>query len=252
MAGLLAAAAFALPSWAAEVAKPEEAKPDGAKPDGAKPDGAKPVEPRLELPEAPGGPRVALTFDACPGGFDLRLAAALVERGVPATVFVTRTWMGQNPKGLAFLLARPDLFAIENHGARHLPPVLGATPIFGIAPAGDLPAIRREVEEGAQAVQHACGRRPRWYRAATGFYSPAAIPPIVGMGFGIGGYSLNGDLGASLPARAVAERIGAARDRDVVVAHINQPSRSSGAGVSEGIAALHRRGMRFVHLPEPA
>ena len=88
---------------------------------------------------------IFLTLDACSGAFDTRIARYLVATGIVTTVFVTGLWMRQNPAGLEFLLAHRDLFAIENHGARHIPPVLGSRAIFGIAPAGDLESVRREV-----------------------------------------------------------------------------------------------------------
>lgn len=45
-----------------------------------------------------------------------------------------------------------------------------------------------------------------------------------------------------------AKRIAGARDGDVIIAHINQPKRASGAGVAEGILALKAKGYRFVLL----
>jgi hypothetical protein len=68
------------------------------------------------------------------------------------------------------------------------------------------------------------------------------------MGYKIGGYSLNGDQGASLLAPVVARRISAARDGDVIISHINQPTRSAGEGVAKGILALQAKGMKFVKL----
>ena len=207
------------------------------------------VEPMRRLAHPPAGRlAVALTLDACPGAFDERLAAALIESRIPATIFVTGLWMRRNPAGLALLKAHPDLFGIENHGERHIPPVLGEGSVYGIAVAGDLATIEREVGNGADAVSAATGSRPRWYRAATGLYSPAAIPLIQQIGFGIAGYSLNGDVGASLPASSVAARIAGAGNGDVIVAHINQPHRPSGQGVADGVRSLQARGAVFLRL----
>jgi peptidoglycan/xylan/chitin deacetylase (PgdA/CDA1 family) len=208
-------------------------------------DGDAPIEPRLRMPASSG---VALTLDACPGGFDERIATALVASNIRATIFVTSVWMRMNPAAVAYLLANKEIFALENHGKRHVPPVLGSRRIFGIEVAGDFPAIQQEVEGGARAIEQAAGRRPTWYRAATGFYSRSIIPRIEAMGFAIAGYSVNADEGASLPAHAVAARIAAARAGDVIVAHINQPHRASGAGVVEGARMLQGAGMNFVHL----
>jgi peptidoglycan/xylan/chitin deacetylase (PgdA/CDA1 family) len=126
--------------------------------------------------------------------------------------------------------------------------VLGRGAIFGIPVAGNLATIAHEVTAGASAITAATGTTPYWYRAATGYYSPSVISYIEQLGFGIGGYSLNADAGASLPAHRVAQRIAAAANGDIVVAHINQPTRASGDGVVAGIKELQRRGATFVRF----
>ncbi|HXQ15133.1 MAG TPA: polysaccharide deacetylase family protein [Caulobacteraceae bacterium] len=224
----LAAAAVAVPAWA------------------GLPGIVTPVMRLAGMVSAP--PRVAITFDACPGSFDWRIAAALLEGGVPATIFVSGVWMRQNPKGLAFLLAHPDLFSLQNHGARHLACVLDERRIWGLTPAVDLAGVETEVEDGARAVAEVTGQRPAWFRGAGAIYSPPALDLIRRLGFGVAGFSLNGDVGTTLPAAAVAARIGAARAGDVVISHINQPHRASGKGVAKGVLALRRQGVRFVRL----
>jgi len=222
-------------------------------PAGAAMAGDEPVEPRMRLANPPPDRlTVALTLDACPGAFDERIAAALIESNIPATIFVTGLWLRRNPAGLALLLAHRDLFGIENHGKLHIPPVLGQRTIFGIPVAGDLAAVQREVVEGAAAVSTATGAAPRWYRGAAGYYSPSAMPAIQALGFGIAGYSLNADFGASLSANGVASRIANAANGEIIVAHINQPERPSGLGVVAGIRELQRRGASFLRLDQLA
>jgi peptidoglycan/xylan/chitin deacetylase (PgdA/CDA1 family) len=217
----------------------------------ARPD--KPVEPHLRLANAPSDRfTIALTFDACPGAFDWRIAEALVSEGIPATIFLTRLWLQRNPDGLAFLLSHRDLFAFENHGELHIPPILGRGTIFGLPVAGDLATVRHEVTAGAAAIAAATATTPHWYRAAAGYYTPSVIPEIQKLGFGIGGYSLSADAGASLPAHSVARRMGGAANGDIIVAHINQPTRPSGEGVVAGIKELRRRGANFVRLDQLA
>ncbi|HTQ70685.1 MAG TPA: polysaccharide deacetylase family protein [Acidocella sp.] len=210
------------------------------------------VEPVLRLKPQPGPRRVAVTLDACPGHFDLRIANLLVARKIPATIFITAVWMRMNPEGLAFFLAHPDVFTLENHGARHLPPVLGTQRIYGLDVAGSLPAIQAEIAGGAEAIYQATGRKPVWYRGAAGLYTPSVVPQIEAMGVRVAGYSLNSDAGASFPAALVQARIKAARDGDVIEGHINQPRRSSGAGIAAGLAALQESGAQFVRLDEAA
>lgn len=206
------------------------------------------VAPVLRLPPSRQA-TVALTLDACPGGFDQRLAQALVDNGIAATIFLTGLWIDHNPDGLAFLLAHRDLFALQNHGARHRPPVLGNRRIYRLQPAGSWDAIRMDVVAGGDAIQQSCGVAPTWYRGAGAFYSPDVLDPIRKLGFGIAGFSLNADMGASLPAVAVAARIARAQDGDVIIGHINQPLRPSGAGIAAGVVALKRLGMNFVWPP---
>ena len=206
--------------------------------------GASLVEPRMAL----AAPAVALTLDACMGGVDRRILDVLLARRIPATLFVTGRWLRANPETVAVLRANPGQFSLQDHGARHVPAVLGALRPYGLRVAGSMDAVRAEVLGGADSVAATGATRPTWYRGATALYSPEAIPAIEGWGFAIAGFSLNADDGASLPAAAVARRVAAARPGDVVIGHINHPERSAGAGLAEGIAMLADRGMRFATL----
>lgn len=206
------------------------------------------VEPVLRLQPQSGPRRVAVTLDCCPGHFDMRIAPVLVERRIPATIFVTAVWMRMNPEGLAYFLQHKDIFTLENHGARHLPPILGTRRVYGLEVAGSWPAIQSEINGGALAITQATGRVPQWYRGAAGLYTPSMVPRIEALGVRVAGYSLNSDEGAGLPAAIVQARIEAARDGDVIEGHINQPKRASGAGIAAGLAALQQSGAQFARL----
>ena len=73
-----------------------------------------------------------------------------------------------------------------------------------------------------------------------------ALP--ITFGFKVAGYSLSADEGALLGTRQTAARIAAARDGDVIIAHVNHPEKPAGAGVAAGVLALKARGFRFVKL----
>jgi peptidoglycan/xylan/chitin deacetylase (PgdA/CDA1 family) len=207
------------------------------------------VEPEMRLVVPQGAQRtVALTLDACSGGVDMRIIQALLDLSATATIFVTGLWLRANPHTLSLLLSRPDLFTLQNHGERHLPPVLGTRTVYGLKVAGTLEAVQQEVAGGADALVAVGGSRPHWYRGAAALYSPAAISAIEAAGWRIAGYSLSADQGASLPAAAVAHRMAGATNGDVILAHVNQPGRPSGAGVAEGVAALRKAGAVFVDL----
>lgn len=209
------------------------------------------VEPKLYI--AKGGktaPQVALTLDACSGRADLRILDTLVEKRIPATIFVTGRWLRHNPGALALMKAHLDLFELENHGLDHVPAIDNQPTMFGLKTAGTQAAIRTEIEGGANAMTAAALTKPAWYRDATARYSDDAITLIHNMGYRVAGYSLNADMGASLLAGQVEKRIAAAKDGDVIIAHVNQPTRAAGEGVVKGILALKQAGFRFVRLED--
>ena len=204
------------------------------------------IEPQLNLAGAKSNPiQVALTLDACSGDIDHRILDVLVREKIPATLFVTARWLRRNQAAIEILKAHPDLFAIENHGAEHVPAITVLKTMYGIPTAGTPAAIETEVKGGADKITEIFGTQPQWYRDATARYSTDAVRQIEGMGYKVAGYSLNGDRGASLPAATVARRISYAKDGDVIISHINQPKRASGAGVAEGILALKKKGAQF-------
>lgn len=196
-------------------------------------------------------PRIALTFDACSGKTDTRIVRTLIDNAIPATIFVTARWLKHNDAALAILKARPDLFEIENHGAMHVPPVDRPASIYGIAAAGSPQAVAKEVEDGAVALRER-GFAPHWYRGATAKYTLTSIAGIRTLGFRIAGYSVNGDDGSLLGAKGVEKRYLSARDGDVIISHINQPSHAAGDGVVRGILALKAKGYSFVKLDDAA
>lgn len=195
-------------------------------------------------------PRVAVTLDACGGRTDQRILSALVENRIPATIFVTGLWLKRNPEALAIMQAHPDLFELENHGGRHIPAVDTPRKIYGISAAGTPEAVLAEVEDGAAALARNGQPAPKWFRGATAQYSPSAIAAIRKLGFKIAGYSINGDGGSLLSAKETARRVAAAKDGDVIIAHINQPTHAAGEGLVKGLLALKAKGVTFVRLDD--
>jgi peptidoglycan/xylan/chitin deacetylase (PgdA/CDA1 family) len=207
------------------------------------------IEPKLFITK--GGdatPQVALTLDACSGQTDQRILNALVENHIPATIFVTGRWLKHNAPTVAIMKAHPDLFELENHGLNHIPAIDNQPRMFGLKTAGSLPAIRAEIQGGVDAMAAVPLAQPAWYRDATARYSDDAVTLIHDMGYRVAGYSLNADMGASLMTAQVEKRMVAAKDGDVIIAHINQPTHAAGAGVVQGILALKHKGFRFVRL----
>lgn len=211
-----------------------------------------PVELHHRLaPQAGAEQRVALTLDACSGQFDAALLDFLIRERIAATLFVTRKWIRRNPAGVALIKAHADLFEVENHGANHIPAVIGpGREVYGIAGVPDLEHLRSEVSDGARAIEMEFGVAPRWYRDATAVYDPQAIEEIEGMGYRIAGFSVNADAGATLPRAVIEKRLLGVRGGDVIIAHMNKPDSDTAEGLAPGLSALKRQGYVFVRLDQ--
>jgi peptidoglycan/xylan/chitin deacetylase (PgdA/CDA1 family) len=208
------------------------------------------IHDRLAL-TSPQDRRVALTLDACSGGYDTDLIDFLVRNRIPATIFATRRWLDANPLGRAALKAHLDLFDIEDHGENHVPAVIGAgRKVYGIPGEPDIVHLRREVQGGAAAVADLTGAPPHWYRGATAEYDQAAADEIRRMGYRIAGFSVNADAGATLPQAAIEERLRHVRPGDVIIAHMNKPRSATAEALRPGLLALLRRGLVFVRLDQ--
>lgn len=195
--------------------------------------------------------RVALTLDACSGAFDEDLIAFLIRNRIPATLFATKKWLIKNPSGLALLKKNLDLFDIEDHGENHIPAVIGAgRRVYGILGEPDILHLRREVQEGARAIEAATGVPPHWYRGATAEYDQQAADEIRRMGYKIAGFSVNADAGATLSRAQIIQRMRRVRGGDVIIAHMNKPASETAEGLSAGLMELLRRSLVFVRLDE--
>ena len=191
----------------------------------------------------------ALTLDACGGAFDEDLILFLIQKNIPATIFATKRWIDRNPRGVALLTAHPALFEIEDHGANHVPAVIGVgRRVYGIPGEPDVAHLVSEVTDGARAIEQITGSAPQWYRGATAEYDAAAITVIKSLGYKIAGFSLNADAGATLGRRAIVARLKAGRNGDIIIAHMNKPSSDTAEGLAEGLTWMLAHGFQFVTL----
>ena len=122
--------------------------------------------------------------------------------------------------------------------------------VFGIPGEPGLARLKTEISGGASAIQQAFGVTPRWYRGATTKYDAEAMRAIKAMGYRIAGFSVNADAGATLPRRAIVDRLNAVRDGDAIIAHMNKPASDSAEGLATGLDLLVARSFAFVKLGE--
>ena len=209
----------------------------------------RPMEIHQRLITRDGESAVALTLDACGGGFDVELVRTLIDLHVPATIFATRKWIDRHPEGVALLNAHPELFVIEDHGAAHVPAVIGADKrVYGLRGEPDIAHLHDEIEGGASAIAATGAPRPQWYRGATALYDRAAIGAIEAMGYRIAGFSVNADAGATLPRREIIARLNTVKSGDIIIAHMNKPASESAEALRDALPGLIRRGVKFVTL----
>lgn len=201
----------------------------------------------------PSSKRIALTLDACSGKFDDDLIEYLIRNQIPATLFATKKWLLANPQGVAIIKAHLDLFDVEDHGENHIPAVIGVgKKVYGIPGEPDILHLRREVTEGARAITELIGVPPHWYRGATAEYDAQAVTEIEKLGYGIAGFSVNADSGATLKRLAIEARLQHVKDGDIIIAHMNKPASDSAEGLAVGLTQLLKQGFTFVRLDQVA
>ena len=194
---------------------------------------------------------IALTLDACSGQYDDDLINFLIRNRIPATIFATKKWLVRNQLAVSVIKAHLDLFDVENHGEKHIPAVIGKDrTVYGIPGAPDVIHLRREVVEGARAVEKATGIAPHWYRGATAEYDSQSIEEIDKLGYKIAGFSVNADNGATLKKTTIAKRLEHVKAGDVIIAHMNKPASDSAEGLAIGLAYLLKAGFVFVRLDQ--
>lgn len=194
---------------------------------------------------------LALTFDACDGGTDMRILALLRVHEVPATIFATNLWLRRNMTTARDIASDP-LFSLACHGKRHKPASVVGKKIYGIVGTRNIVELVEEVEDNARSIEAVTGIRPRWYRSGTAHYDDVALRVIADLGFSVAGYGANADQGATLPAGSVARAILKAPDRGIILCHLNHPESGTYAGLAVAIPALLEQGVKFVPLKTPS
>jgi peptidoglycan/xylan/chitin deacetylase (PgdA/CDA1 family) len=209
------------------------------------------VRSRLAQPIGSAATAVALTLDACGGAYDADMISLLIAMRIPATIFVTKKWLDHNQAATVTLLAYSDLFDLEDHGAAHVPAVIGAdSNVYGMAGAADVAHLVAEVSGGAEAIRSLTGQAPRYYRGAAAIYDQQSIQAIEALGYRIAGFSVNADDGATLSQELIVARMRAVRVGDVVIAHMNKPDGATAEAFAIVLPELQARGYRFVKLSQ--
>jgi peptidoglycan/xylan/chitin deacetylase (PgdA/CDA1 family) len=200
---------------------------------------------------------IALTFDACAGSqgkkYDKELIQFLKSNSIPATLFVTQSWISYNEKAFD-ILAKDPLFEIENHGMRHRPASVSGGVAWGIKGTASVAECYDEVELSARGLEKKTGKRPKFYRSGTAYFDDVAVKIIRETGqipLNFSGIIADVDQHTSL--EKVKKRIHKyAKPGAILIMHFNHPGGKTFLAVREIIPQLKAQGYSFVRLADVA
>lgn len=196
---------------------------------------------------------IALTFDACGGPRGSRFDAALIEflrkEKIPATLFVSGSWIDANAATFKKLAAEP-LFEIANHGLAHKPCSVNGNKAYGIKGTASVAELVDEIEKNGRKIEAVAGGKPKFYRPGTAYCDEVAVKVAGELGYEVVNYNILGDAGATRPKEKIRDAMLKAEPGAIVILHMNQPRSQTAAGLKEAIPLLRQKGFRFVKLSE--
>ncbi|MFT3900162.1 MAG: polysaccharide deacetylase family protein [Gordonia sp. (in: high G+C Gram-positive bacteria)] len=193
------------------------------------------------------GRQIALTFDACAGGYDRALIAVLRRHRIPAVLFLNAHWIDAHPRETR-ALARDPLFTIGNHGTRHVPLSVTGRSAYGIAGTASPAGAATEVSRNHTKIARLTGRAPRWFRTGTAHYDDVAVRIVAEHGETPVGFTVNADAGGTESVAGVEAKLRAARPGSIVLAHMNRPGSGTAAALAVILPRMRAAGWEFVSL----
>jgi peptidoglycan/xylan/chitin deacetylase (PgdA/CDA1 family) len=188
--------------------------------------------------------QVALTFDACStfyhGAYSPAVIQALMQYGVPATLFIGGHWAETHPKELQYLAQQPQ-FELGNHTYSH-PHMVNLTP-----------ARQREELLWTQFLIYTLtGVMPRFYRPPYGEITDEMIYEAAKNGLYTVEFDLPaGDADKSVSLTRLKEWIlRRASSGSIVIMHMNHPDSKTAAVLPAVIDGLRARGYRFAKVSD--
>ncbi len=189
-------------------------------------------------------PRLALTFDACAtklkSGYDEQLIQVLIERQIPATLFLGGKWMAEHPEATHHLGSR-DQFELANHSFLH-PHMVGLSE----------DRVQQELWRTQVIMYSLTGRQARLFRAPYVEIDDGVVRAAARMGL----TTVQCDLASGDPdtastadrmVRSVAQR---ARNGSIIVMHMNGRGWHTAEALPAIIDELNRRGFIFTTVSE--
>lgn len=197
---------------------------------------------------------IAFAFDACIGhsnDYNKSLIEYLRKEKIPATLFITGSWIDTNPD-IVKELADDGLFEIENHGLFHRICSIGGRSVYDIEPTQNTGEVIDEIELNAVKIQKITGKRPHFFRSATAYMDEASVKIAEYLGMKVVNYDiLSGDAVAFTPAKTIKDNIiQKTHPGAIVIMHFNHPQWYEKEAFELAIPLLRSMGYTFVKLED--
>lgn len=199
-----------------------------------------PVAPEVVFHGTRDAKLIALTFDACstrqPSLYDERVTQVLVEKRVPATVFLGGKWIEENLDHTRYLASLPQ-FELGNHTFLH-------PHLTRISDA----RLREELAWTQAVLYTVTGRQATLFRAPYGEYDHRVVRLAAEAGLTTIQYDLaSGDpdvhVTKDILTKYVVEN---ARPGSIIVMHINRRGWHTAEALPDIIDSLRQQGFTFV------
>ena len=148
------------------------------------------------------------------------LVQELIKHNTKATFFVSGYYVRRNQE-TAKQIAASQLFEIENLGNRNRSLSVEGRSIYNIAGTTDRDDVLKEVADGAASIVAVTGKRPKYFRSATGYTDDVAVAVVNASGTKVIGYQTVTDGGGTLSSEEIKNRILQAENGSILIISIN-------------------------------
>lgn len=192
---------------------------------------------------------IALTLDACGGGYNKELIDILRKEKIPASLFVSGLWIVKNKERMKEL-SIDSLFEIENHGLLHRVTSVNGRTAYKLPSTRNMEQLIDEMELNAMFIKEHTGKRPQFFRSASAYVDEGAIRVAEALNMKIVNFSIiSGDgvpgAEASVLRNNIVRHI---QPGAVIVMHFNHPEWNEAEAMRQLIPLLRAKGYRFVKL----
>jgi len=198
---------------------------------------------------------MALTLDACGGPkgskYDKELIDYLIEKKIPATLFINARWIDANPAIFAELAAN-HLFEIESHGLYHKPCVVNGKEYYSVKGTKDVGEVVDEVKLSAMKIEALTGKKVLFFRSGTAIFDNVALEIVKELGFEAVTFNLfTYDFDQSSTAKKIADcLIKGTKPGAIILMHMNFPERNTLEGLKIALPEIMSKGYKFVLLKD--